>query len=125
MIRLDPEVYKVLLIVSSLASYTQFGITIKINPWLGESSSVAEALADARRHHEERLHDNQPEWMRGTRGVQPKGMAQQESEALADWRRWRDERQSDKQLDKRHERSAMRGGGAMRGRGAGRQEVAA
>jgi hypothetical protein len=56
-------------------------------PWLGESSLVAEALADARHCHKERLHDNQPEWMRGTRG------AQQESEAPADGRRWHDERQ--------------------------------
>jgi hypothetical protein len=30
--RLDPEDYKVLLIVAGLASYMQFGITIKINP---------------------------------------------------------------------------------------------
>ncbi len=30
---------------------------------------MAEALADARRHHKERLHDNQPEWERHERGA--------------------------------------------------------
>ena len=58
------------------------------------------------------------------KGGATKGDAQRESEALADWRHWCDERQRDKQLDRRHERSAMRGGGTMRGGGAGRQEVA-
>ncbi len=46
-------------------------------PRLGESSLVAEALADARNYHEERLHNNQPEWTRGIIGVQPDAMAQQ------------------------------------------------
>jgi hypothetical protein len=40
-------------------------------------------------------------------------MAQQESEALADGRRQCDERQHNNQLDKRHGRGAMRGGGAV------------
>ncbi len=42
----------------------------RLSPWLGESSLVEEALVDTRRHHEERLHNNRPERMRGTRGVQ-------------------------------------------------------
>jgi hypothetical protein len=42
---------------------------------------------------------------------------------LVDGRHWRDERQCDNQLDKRHERGAMRGG-AMRGGGASGREAA-
>ncbi len=80
---------------------------------------VAEALVDARRHHKERLHDNQPEWTRGMRGMQQEATARWESEALADGRRWRDERRRDNQLDKRHKGGAMRGGGALRGGDAG------
>jgi hypothetical protein len=63
------------------------------SPLLGESSLVAEALADARCHHKERLHDNQPEWRRCTRGAQQEATAQQELEAPADGRHWHDERQ--------------------------------
>ncbi len=40
------------------------------SPRLGQSSLVVEALADARHHHEERLHNNQLEWMRAMRGAQ-------------------------------------------------------
>jgi hypothetical protein len=122
---LDPEDYKVLIIVAGLVSYTQFGIKSRSTPLLGESSLVAEALADVRRHCEERLHNNQPEWTRGMRGVQLEAMLQRESEVPADGRHWRDERQRNNQPDKRHETGAMRGGGVMRGGGAGGQEVVA
>ncbi len=86
---------------------------------------VAEALADTRRRHEERLHNNQPEWMRGTRRVQPEAMVQQELEAPLDVRCWDDERQRDNQLNKRHKKGAVRGGGAMRGGGTEGWEEAA
>jgi hypothetical protein len=91
-------------------------------PQLGGSSLVAEALADPRQCHEERLHDNQPEWTRCMRGEQRKAMVQRESEALIDGRCRRDERQCDNHLDKRHKRGVMRGSGAMRSGGAGGQE---
>ncbi len=61
------------------------------SPWLGESSLVAEALAEVRGRHEERLHNNQPEWTAGTRGMQPEATARQESEAPADRRHRHDE----------------------------------
>jgi hypothetical protein len=99
--------------------------TSRSTPQLGESSLVAEALADVRHCHEKRLHNNQPEWTRGMRGVQQKVMAQQESEALADGRCWRDERQRNNRADTRHKRGMMRDSSAMRDRGAGRWEVAA
>jgi hypothetical protein len=109
---------KVLFIVASLASYTQFGFIIISSPQLGENSSVAEELADMRRHHEERLHNNQPEWTRGTRGAQQEALVQQELGALADRRRQCDERQHNNQLEKRCKRGTLRGGGAMRGNSA-------
>ncbi len=77
---------------------------------------VSESLADTRHHHEERLHDNQPAWTRGTRGTQQEAMAQQELEAPVDRRDQHDERQHNNQPDKRHKRGLMRGGGAMRQR---------
>ncbi len=80
---------------------------------------MAEALADARRHHEERLYNNQPEWTRGMRGMQPEAAAQQELEVPAHGRHQHDERQCSSQPDKRHERGTMRGSGAMRGGGGG------
>ena len=50
---------------------------------------------------------------------------QQELEAPAYGRRWRNERQRDKQPNKkRHERGAMRVGGAIRGGEAGSREAA-
>jgi hypothetical protein len=76
---------------------------------------VAEVLADTRRHHKERLHDNQPEWARGMRGLQ--------QEALADGRRWHDKRQCNNQPDKMRKGDVMRGGGVMMGGGAGRREA--
>jgi hypothetical protein len=85
---------------------------------------LAEVLADVRHLNEERLHNNQPEWTRGTRGMQPEAMAQRDLEAPAVGRHWRDERQGNNHLDKRHKRGAMSGSSAMRGRGAGRWEAA-
>ncbi len=85
---------------------------------------MVEALADARRHHKERLHNNQPEWTRGSRGAQQEAMARLELEVPLDRRRQHDERQHDNQPDKRCKGGAMRDGGAMRGRGAGRQQAA-
>ncbi len=80
-------------------------------------------LAEARRRKEERLHDNQPEWTKVMRGVQPEMMARQELEAPVDRRCWRDERQCNNQPDKRHKRGAMRGGSTMRGGGTGGHEA--
>ncbi len=121
---LDLEDYEVFLIITCLVLYMQLGITTGSTPRLWESSLVAEALAGARCHHEERLHNNQPEWMRGMREVQPEATAWWDSEAPADGRHRCDERQRNNQLDKIHKRGAMRGSGAMRGRGAGGREVA-
>ncbi len=84
---------------------------------------MAEAPADARCHHKEMLHDNQPEWTRGMRGAQQEATTRQES-AQADGRHRRDDRNRDNQLDKRREGGAMRGGGALRGGGAGGREAA-
>ncbi len=86
---------------------------------------MAEVLADARHHHEERLHNNQPQWTRCTRGAQQEAMVRQESEAPADGRHRRDERQRNNKPDKRHEGGTMRGSGALRGGGAGGGEAAA
>jgi hypothetical protein len=115
---LDPEDYEVLLSVANLALYTQFGFTIKIKPMAWREFLSGRGTG-------RRKADNQPEWTKGTRGVQQEAMAQQESEALVYGRRRHDERQRDNQLHKCHERGTMRGGGAMRGRGAGIQEAAA
>ncbi len=90
------------------------------SPQLRERALVAEALAEVRGRCEERLHNNQPEWRTGTRGMQPEATAQQESKATADGRHQRDEKQRNNQ-----ERGAMRGGSAMRGGGAGGQEAVA
>ncbi len=80
---------------------------------------VAEALVDARHHHEERLYNNQPEWTRGMRKMQPKATAQQELEAPAHGRHQRGKKQHGSQPDKKHERGITRGGSAMRGGGGG------
>ncbi len=53
---------------------------------------VAEALVDPKRCHEERLHDNQLEWTRGTIGAQQAATVQPELEVPADGKCWSDER---------------------------------
>ncbi len=74
-------------ILDHIAVYLRF---FKHTAW--REFLVAEALADARRHHKEMLHNNQPEWMRGMRGAQQEATVQQELEALADRRHWCDKR---------------------------------
>jgi hypothetical protein len=114
--------------------------------WTDEGAAGWEAAEDKRQHNNKRPYDGNvsivPELLdalqakiapglltarvkRGTTRAQPEMTVQQELEVPADGRRWRDERQCNNQLDKRHERGAVRGGGAMRGGGAGKQEATA
>ncbi len=80
------------LLVSTSSAFSNFGVFqgLSPQPQLPIASvyhSVTSAvLADVRHCHEERLHDNQPEWTRGTRGAQQEAMVQQELEALTDGR---------------------------------------
>jgi hypothetical protein len=60
-------------VLDHIAVYLQF-----FKPTTWREFFVAEVLADARPHHKERLHDNQPEWTRCTRGAQQEGTAQRE-----------------------------------------------
>jgi hypothetical protein len=86
---------------------------------------VAEALADARHHPKKRLHDNQLDWTRFTRGAQLEVMVRREPQAPVDGRQRCDERQRNNQPDKRREGGMMRGSTGLRGRGTGGWEVAA
>ncbi len=78
---------------------------------------MAEALADARRRHEERVHDNQPEWTRGTRGAQEETTARRESESPAGVKSGdtTNSRGGREVTAREKKRDTARGGGATRG----------
>jgi hypothetical protein len=93
--------------------------------WEAAVQWEAEVQTDKRWRHDERWRNNQPDKRRETlmplimRGAWYEVVVCWEGEAQADGRWRRDKRWCKNQPDKRRNRGAMRGGGAMRGRGGG------